>query len=437
MSEDMDEGFEFDQFKRNIYFQGKLLTVKDFDDEQDYFRLKNQLNNKYLQGEGIVYGLKVSKPDSNSNIKLSRGFAIDSEGNEIIVSQDVNLTKDINGLEKNKSHFLYIWYFEEECDEFPSLCAEKDGNQSRMKENFKWGWVPSSERSSIKIAEIKKDSADRVKIFNEEKKEIKSNLEISKKLNEHSDELNEHSKKLNEHSKELSEDYKGKLNEHKETQHFGNKNSIVTINNLGPDEKGNFEIVGGNGVEIKTTGSSIVISFSTEPPKDILYPPDLSSFKTSFDSIRKIVPQIRANSPSKGFLCKKIDNTYLNDILNIVNRCNDFFPEFDLDDSYFTNDIESSLNNIEQKFEKIDSIFLNKDGKVSTEYYDAVNKHNEINSKYLISNKERDLYELYLDFISVYNQDIYMKKSNKELHRYNMGIEKLNNIIQKMLMIDS
>jgi len=478
MSEELNEKFKFDQFKRNIYFYGKLLTVDDFENEQEYFRLKNKLNNKYLHGKGIVHGLKVTNLDSDT-VKISPGFAIDSDGNEIIVSEKMNRTKDID-FNKGECCSLCIEYFEEECDEFPvSFSPEKKDNLSRIKENFKLSWQSKPSDSSIKIAEVQKESGE-VLITNE-KREIKSNSEFSNELSNNSKELQKHedtqhfgnknsivtinngeaddkgnfqfsgkegikvNKKEKQSSIEISIDPEilkntttnlDELDEHKKTQHFGNKNSIVTINNGEADDKGNFQFSGGEGIEIKRTKSSIVISIS---PKIIdndcnISLNDLFDLKTSFESIKQIVPKIRENLPSKGFLCKKINNTYLNDVLIIINRCNDFFIELSFNESYFNNDIESVLSNIEKEFKEIDSIFLNKKGEVSEIYYDATNKHNEINSKYKISNKERNLYTLYLDFISVYNQDIYMKKSGKELCRYNISIKRLNGIIQEMLI---
>lgn len=46
-------------FERNNYYYGKLLTSKDFQNEQDYINNKRRLINRVLHGVGIVYGLDV------------------------------------------------------------------------------------------------------------------------------------------------------------------------------------------------------------------------------------------------------------------------------------------------------------------------------------------------------------------------------------------
>jgi hypothetical protein len=49
----------FPSFKRNNYFYGKLLTVKDFQTEQQFFINKQRLINRLVHGVGVVCGLEV------------------------------------------------------------------------------------------------------------------------------------------------------------------------------------------------------------------------------------------------------------------------------------------------------------------------------------------------------------------------------------------
>lgn len=69
---------------RNNYFYGKLLTVRDFQSEQEYVINKFNVLNKHLVGEGIVNGLNVVLIDDQT-ISVESGLAIDSFGNTIIV----------------------------------------------------------------------------------------------------------------------------------------------------------------------------------------------------------------------------------------------------------------------------------------------------------------------------------------------------------------
>lgn len=76
------------QFKRNNYFFGKLLTVNDFQLEQQYFKGKHELTNQLFHGSGIAEGLVVEELkqyDGEWKIKLTKGIAIDRLGNDIIV----------------------------------------------------------------------------------------------------------------------------------------------------------------------------------------------------------------------------------------------------------------------------------------------------------------------------------------------------------------
>ena len=71
-------------FERNNYFYGKLLTSRDFEDEQNYMNNKRRLINRVLHGAGIVYGLDVVAVDESS-VVIQSGLALDASGREIVV----------------------------------------------------------------------------------------------------------------------------------------------------------------------------------------------------------------------------------------------------------------------------------------------------------------------------------------------------------------
>ena len=73
---------------RNNYFTGKLLTARDFKDEQRYFLDKARRHNLTLHGWGIVCGLEV-RPHPNCPDKrliVTPGVAVDACGREIILA---------------------------------------------------------------------------------------------------------------------------------------------------------------------------------------------------------------------------------------------------------------------------------------------------------------------------------------------------------------
>jgi hypothetical protein len=74
---------------RPRYYTGQLLTSKDFMDEQEYFLAKHRRHNRRLHGYGVVWGLEVrvspSQQDGVQVIRISPGFAMDRNGDEILV----------------------------------------------------------------------------------------------------------------------------------------------------------------------------------------------------------------------------------------------------------------------------------------------------------------------------------------------------------------
>ena len=71
-------------FERNNYFYGKLLTSRDFEDEQNYMNNKRRLINRVLHGAGIVYGLDVVAVDESS-VVIQSGLALASSRREFVV----------------------------------------------------------------------------------------------------------------------------------------------------------------------------------------------------------------------------------------------------------------------------------------------------------------------------------------------------------------
>ncbi|MFH0957129.1 MAG: hypothetical protein V1897_00340, partial [Pseudomonadota bacterium] len=79
------------KFERNRYFYGKLLTVRDFETEQNYFRGKDALINRIIHGGGIACGLEVTIQEDEPTIDISPGVAIDCCGREIVVQESTSV----------------------------------------------------------------------------------------------------------------------------------------------------------------------------------------------------------------------------------------------------------------------------------------------------------------------------------------------------------
>ena len=95
-------------FERNNYFYGKLLTSRDFQNEQEYLNGKRRFINRTLHGTGIVCGLSVLKAD-DSSIVLQSGFALDAGGREIVVDEtQVIKLATIEGYRELQSSCAYL-----------------------------------------------------------------------------------------------------------------------------------------------------------------------------------------------------------------------------------------------------------------------------------------------------------------------------------------
>lgn len=128
-------------FKRNNYFYGKLLTVRDFEEEQRYFNDKRRLNNFLVSGAGVVSGLNVVCIDEKT-VSIESGMALDYLGREIIVEEPViNKLNVIDGFEYISDYgraYLCIEYMESYEEKVPSVTggADSDNFYNRIKEGY-------------------------------------------------------------------------------------------------------------------------------------------------------------------------------------------------------------------------------------------------------------------------------------------------------------
>lgn len=100
--------FHEQPFQRLRYFHGQMLTARDFQREQDYFREKLKLRMRCLLGYGVVCGLFVEPVDDNktaddktadaeddktgqdqqprAKVRITSGLGVDCDGNELLVA---------------------------------------------------------------------------------------------------------------------------------------------------------------------------------------------------------------------------------------------------------------------------------------------------------------------------------------------------------------
>ena len=141
---------EIPYFERNNYFYGKLMTVRDYFDEQCYFNEKRWLINRLINGWGVGCGLEVYESESKGKVFVSPGLAIDCCGREILVCEpkEVELTPTEdkcpgNGdpAEEEKEFYIGLEFWDcktEEVQIAQAACDEAENCEfNRIRDYFK------------------------------------------------------------------------------------------------------------------------------------------------------------------------------------------------------------------------------------------------------------------------------------------------------------
>lgn len=115
------DGCELNQFEKNRYFQGKLVTAGDMEAEQDYHARRLNTLARLVMGKGIVCGLGVTvepreNRDDEIEITVRPGVAIDSCGRPIVVKNTHG--KELPGPGKDRI-YVHLTYKEKPMDSVP------------------------------------------------------------------------------------------------------------------------------------------------------------------------------------------------------------------------------------------------------------------------------------------------------------------------------
>jgi hypothetical protein len=118
--------------ERVRFFDGQLLTAQDFQAEQEYQMESRRLHNRMLHGVGVAAGLAVSVDDGTGAVVLvSPGFALDGNGNQILVEVPVRI--DL-GICTGDVCFITIEFTETATDPVPGVIGGVEF--SRMTEGY-------------------------------------------------------------------------------------------------------------------------------------------------------------------------------------------------------------------------------------------------------------------------------------------------------------
>lgn len=85
MQDDSVECDALRSFSRPRYFYGQLLDVRHFESEQAYFKRKQWMHNRLIDGFGVVCGLDVQVGADDHSVVVMPGLALDRQGREIVV----------------------------------------------------------------------------------------------------------------------------------------------------------------------------------------------------------------------------------------------------------------------------------------------------------------------------------------------------------------
>ncbi|MEV6875377.1 hypothetical protein [Amycolatopsis sp. NPDC051128] len=128
-------------FRRLRYFHGQLITARDFQREQEYFREKLKLRMRCLLGYGVVCGLFVEpappgdekeKTEHQAKVRITAGLGVDCDGNEVLVSGGcaIDLAGALHETERTGGTTVWVGVEYRECaveptrTVFNSACAD-------------------------------------------------------------------------------------------------------------------------------------------------------------------------------------------------------------------------------------------------------------------------------------------------------------------------
>lgn len=121
------KGSDYFPLERNRYYYGKLLTVRDFEVEQEYMRRKGRLNNRVGRGAGVVCGLGVTASD-DATLLIESGMALDYLGREIVIEEPLvrklQMLRGYDDLKGSDDAYLCLRYEETAAEPVNAVGAE-------------------------------------------------------------------------------------------------------------------------------------------------------------------------------------------------------------------------------------------------------------------------------------------------------------------------
>lgn len=138
--EEADES-RMNLFERNRYFNGKLMTARDMQAEQEYHRARLQTVSQHVLGTGLVCGLNVKGVREDGGqlyATIEPGFGLDRSGRSVLIDKEQEVVVKSAEADKNEKRtcpdddriYLFLLYDERDVDAVPvpdsrNACEER------------------------------------------------------------------------------------------------------------------------------------------------------------------------------------------------------------------------------------------------------------------------------------------------------------------------
>ena len=149
--------------ERLHYFNDQFLKEEDFTDEQEYHLTMRRRHNRLLHTPGIADGLKVRKTGAQE-VKVTSGTALDSNGREMILVEDRNLSL-ASDLRTNSTVYVTITYADQKPEERSKWQPEEERDKEDSQRFTRWIEKPKIEATTeepdptvIKLARFELDA---------------------------------------------------------------------------------------------------------------------------------------------------------------------------------------------------------------------------------------------------------------------------------------
>jgi len=147
-----------EQFERNQFFQGKLMTARDMEAEQEYHTERLHAINRFSTGQGILYGAEISaveETDAELQVTIEPGIVLDAHGRPIVIEHSTTKTLP---LPSEDTIFLYIRFDRSELESVPVPevrgASSEEYTSNRVAEGFELTYQESEPESYETLPEV-------------------------------------------------------------------------------------------------------------------------------------------------------------------------------------------------------------------------------------------------------------------------------------------